>query len=49
MSGEFLDSDRQLQMKKAITVPKVETIEAQIEAEKQLESQLENVTDNQVK
>ncbi|MDI6552475.1 YitT family protein [Leuconostoc falkenbergense] len=49
VSGEFLDSDRQLQMKKAIAVPKVETIEAQIEAEKQLESQLENVTDNQVK
>ena len=49
VSGEFLDSDRQLQMKKAIAVPKVETIEAQIEAEKQLESQLENVNDNQVK
>ncbi len=46
VSGEFFDADRQLQMKKAITVPKVETVEAQLEAEQQLEAQLGQVEDN---
>ncbi|MGX7051904.1 YitT family protein [Leuconostoc palmae] len=43
VSGEFFDADRQLQMKKAVTVPKMETINAQIEAEQQLEAQLEKI------
>lgn len=43
VSGEFFDSDRQLQMKKAVAVPKFETVEAQIEAELQLEAQLDQI------
>lgn len=45
VSGEFLDADRQLQMKRAVAVPKAETVEAQIEAEQRLEEQLENLDD----
>ena len=43
VSGEFFDSDRQLQMKKAVAVPKFETVEAQIEADLQLEAQLDQI------
>ncbi|WP_220739026.1 YitT family protein [Leuconostoc miyukkimchii] len=46
VSGEFFDADRQLQMRHAVAVPKLETIEAQIEAEKQLESQLDKLEDD---
>ncbi|GMA69284.1 membrane protein [Leuconostoc litchii] len=45
VSGEFLDADRQLQMKRAVAVPRIETVEAQIEAEQRLEEQLENIED----
>lgn len=47
VSGEFLDADRQLQMKRAAAVPKVDTVEAQIEEEEQLKSQLEEVDKQQ--
>ena len=43
VSGEFFDADRQLQMKKAVAVPKLETVNAQLEAEQQLESQLDKI------
>ena len=43
VSGEFFDADRQLQMRRAVTVPKLETVTAQIEAEQQLESQLDKL------
>ena len=36
-------ADRQLQMKKAVAVPKFETVEAQIEADLQLEAQLDQI------
>ncbi|WP_294976531.1 YitT family protein [uncultured Leuconostoc sp.] len=43
VSGEFFDADRQLQMRRAATVPKLETVTAQLEAEQQLESQLDKL------
>jgi len=46
VSGEFFDADRQLQMRQAVSVPKLETITAQIEAEQQLESQLDKIEDD---
>ncbi|MDF7626539.1 YitT family protein [Leuconostocaceae bacterium ESL0723] len=45
VAGEFLDSDRQLQMRKSMS-PQRGTIEAQIAAEQRLEDQLQNL-DNQ--
>ncbi|GAP00556.1 YitT family protein [Fructobacillus ficulneus] len=42
VAGEFLDADRQLQMKKSMG-PKAVTIDAQLEAEQQLADQLEQL------
>lgn len=46
VSGEFFDADRQLQMRKAASVPKLKTMTAQLEAEQQLESQLDHIEDD---
>ena len=49
VSGEFFDADRQLQMRHAVAVPKLETMTAQLEAEQQLESQLDKLEDDDIK
>ncbi|CAK8053723.1 YitT family protein [Eupransor demetentiae] len=46
VAGEFLDADRQLQMRKSMS-PKPATIDAQVEAEKQLEDQLQQIQEQQ--
>ncbi|CAH1852570.1 hypothetical protein R077811_00461 [Convivina intestini] len=47
VAGEFLDADRQLQMRKSLS-PKPTTIDAQLQAEKSLEEQLQQLENERI-